>query len=158
MNGVDSFAELIAALTRPTALLELGLLVGCLGLAWLISALLRPKDVAPLPGGEGVALAQAQQGGIWFGRRGFDGALFPMLALALALLAQAAAWALAGQHPGGGVQAGGAGAAEPGADPGVGAGAACGVSDLGAGAGAGAHAELGRCGSPPCCGPPACCR
>ena len=27
MNGVDSFPDLIAALTRPTALLELGLLV-----------------------------------------------------------------------------------------------------------------------------------
>ncbi len=88
MNRVDSFLERLAALTRPTALLELGLLLGCLGLAWLVSALLRPKHVAPLPGGEGVALAQAQQGGIWFGRRGFDGALFPILALALALLAR----------------------------------------------------------------------
>ena len=86
MNRVDSFPELIAALTRPTALLELGLLVACLGLAWAVSALLRPKD--PLPDLDGVDLAQRTQGGIWFGRRGFDGALFPILALGLAVLAR----------------------------------------------------------------------
>ncbi len=34
MSGADSFQELLAALTRPTALLELGLLVACLGLAF----------------------------------------------------------------------------------------------------------------------------
>ncbi|MES2719124.1 MAG: mechanosensitive ion channel domain-containing protein [Pseudomonadota bacterium] len=86
MNGVDSFQELFTALVRPTALLELGLLVVCLGLAWLISAVLRPKDVLPDP--DGVVTAQSRQGGIWFGRRGFDGALFPILALGLALLAR----------------------------------------------------------------------
>ena len=86
MNRVDSFPELIAALTRPTALLELGLLVVCLGLAWAICAMLRPKN--PLPDPEGVDLAQRTQGGIWFGRRGFDGALFPILALGLAVLAR----------------------------------------------------------------------
>ncbi|GCL63266.1 mechanosensitive ion channel family protein [Pseudaquabacterium pictum] len=86
MNGVDSFPELITALTRPTALLELGLLVGCLGVAWAICALLRPKDAPPDP--DGVDTAQAAQGGIWFGRRGFDGALFPVLALALAVAAR----------------------------------------------------------------------
>ena len=86
MNRVDSFPELIAALTRPTALLELGLLVVCLGLAWAICAMLRPKN--PLPDPDGVDLAQRTQGGIWFGRRGFDGALFPILALGLAVLAR----------------------------------------------------------------------
>ena len=86
MNRVDSFPELIAALTRPTALLELGLLVVCLGLAWAICAMLRPKS--PLPDPDGVDLAQRTQGGIWFGRRGFDGALFPILALGLAVLAR----------------------------------------------------------------------
>lgn len=86
MNGVDSFPELIAALTRPTALLELGLLAACLGLAWAICAGLRPKDVPPDP--DGVDLAQRTQGGIWFGRRGFDGALFPVIALALAVAAR----------------------------------------------------------------------
>jgi small-conductance mechanosensitive channel len=86
MTRVDTFPELLAALTRPTALLELGLLVVCLGLAWAISAVLRPKDPPPDP--DGVDLAQRTQGGIWFGRRGFDGALFPILALGLALLAR----------------------------------------------------------------------
>ena len=86
MNGVDSFPELFAALTRPNALLELGLLVACLGLAWLVSALLRPK--AALPDPDGLLAVQARQGGIWFGRRGFDGALFPILALGLAVLAR----------------------------------------------------------------------
>lgn len=82
MNGVDSFQELVAALTRPTALLELGLLAGCLGLAWLMCALLRPRAGAG--------------GGIWFGARGFDGALFPVVALAFALLAR---WGLRSQVP-----------------------------------------------------------
>ena len=86
MNRVDTFRELIAALTRPTALLELGLLLVCLGLAWAIAALLRPKDALPDP--DGVDLAHRSQGGIWFGRRGFDGALFPILALGLAVLAR----------------------------------------------------------------------
>ena len=94
MNGIDSFEELAVALTRPTALLELGLLVVCLGLAWVICAALRPRE--PLPDADGVPLAQHPQGGIWFGRRGFDGALFPILALALALLAQ---WLMRGHIP-----------------------------------------------------------
>ena len=94
MNGIDSFEELAVALTRPTALLELGLLVACLGLAWLICAVLRPRD--PLPDPEGAALAMHPQGGIWFGRRGFDGALFPILALTLALLSQ---WLMRGHIP-----------------------------------------------------------
>ncbi len=88
MNGADTFPELFTALTRPTALLELGLLVVCLGLAWLVSALLRPQAALPDPDPDGVLAAQARQGGIWFGRRGFDGALFPILALGLAVLAQ----------------------------------------------------------------------
>lgn len=90
MNGVDSFSELLAALIRPSALLELGLLVACLGLAWVVSALLRPK--AEVSGADGVVAAD----GIWFGKRGFDGALFPLLALALALLAR---WGLRGLTP-----------------------------------------------------------
>ena len=90
MNGIDSFSELLAALIRPSALLELGLLVACLGLAWVVSALLRPK--AEVSGADGVVAAD----GIWFGKRGFDGALFPLLALALALLAR---WGLRGLTP-----------------------------------------------------------
>ncbi|MDH4390421.1 MAG: mechanosensitive ion channel [Aquabacterium sp.] len=85
-SPIDTFPELLTALTRPTALLELGLLLACLGLAWAVCAMLRPKDALPDP--DGVAPARHSQGGIWFGQRGFDGALFPILALALALLAR----------------------------------------------------------------------
>jgi len=88
MNGADSLQDILDALTRPTALLELGLLALCLGLAWLASALLRPRPAA----GAGPAAAD----GIWFGTRGFDGAVFPVLALALALLAR---WGMRGHMP-----------------------------------------------------------
>ncbi len=81
MTEVQSLNEVLAALTRPTALLGLALLLGCLGLAWLITSLLRPADPLDADG------RVVSQNGIWFGRRGFDGALFPVLALLLALLA-----------------------------------------------------------------------
>ena len=73
MSNIDTFPELLAALTHPTALLELALLLACLGLAWGTTAWLRPRGDVD---------------GIWFGRRGYDGVLFPLLALALALLAR----------------------------------------------------------------------
>jgi len=73
MSGAESFQALLAALAHPTALVELALLALCLGLAWGLCAWLRPAGDEP---------------GIWFGRRGFDGALFPLLALALAVLAR----------------------------------------------------------------------
>ncbi len=73
MRNIDTFPELLAALTHPTALLELALLLACLGLAWGTAAWLRPRG---------------DDDGIWFGRRGYDGVLFPLLALALALLAR----------------------------------------------------------------------
>ena len=73
MSNIDTFPELLAALTHPTALLELALLLACLGLAWGTAAWLRPRG---------------DDDGIWFGRRGYDGVLFPLLALALALLAR----------------------------------------------------------------------
>ena len=78
MINIDSLPELLAALVHPSALVELALLVGCLGLSWAVCAALRPRDEAA---------------GIWFGNRGFDGALFPLLALALAL-ALGAGWGL----------------------------------------------------------------
>ncbi|MDO9284597.1 MAG: mechanosensitive ion channel [Aquabacterium sp.] len=84
MSGIDSLQELLAALARPTALVELGLLVACLGLSWLVCAALRPRDAAAV----GDAAAPPVGDGIWFGQRGFDGALFPVLALALAVVAR----------------------------------------------------------------------
>ena len=81
MKNIDSLPEFLAALRHPTALVELALLLACLGLSWAVCAALRPKD---------------QPAGIWFGLRGFDGALFPLLALALALGAR---WGLRGHLP-----------------------------------------------------------
>lgn len=78
MNDVDSLSELLAllhALIRPAALLEVAVLVVCLALAWAMVARLRPRNA---PG----------EAGIWFGQRGFDGVLFPLLALLLAGLAR----------------------------------------------------------------------
>jgi small-conductance mechanosensitive channel len=80
MNAVDSLSELLAllhALIRPAALLEVAVLVVCLALAWAVVARLRPRNA---PG----------EAGIWFGQRGFDGVLFPLLALLLAGLARLA--------------------------------------------------------------------
>ena len=81
MNNIDSLPELLTALVQPGALVELALLLGCLGLSWVVCAALRPRDEAA---------------GIWFGNRGFDGALFPLLALTLAL---GAGWGLQGHIP-----------------------------------------------------------
>jgi len=67
--------EWLEALGRRSALTELGVLVLCLGLSWALVRLCRRGDPRS----------------IWFGRRGFDGALFPLLALVLALTAR---WAL----------------------------------------------------------------
>ena len=80
MNDVDSLSELLAllrALIRPAARVEIAVLVLCLALAWAVVARLRPRD-------EPAAV------GLWFGRRGFDGVLFPLLALLLAGLARLA--------------------------------------------------------------------
>lgn len=62
--------ELLGALTHASALIELAVVLGCLGGAWLIVRLIRGPE--------------APQGSIWFGRRIIDGVLFPALALALA--------------------------------------------------------------------------
>jgi len=77
MSGIDFLRELFADLVRPTALLELAVLLACLGVAWLVAIRLKPK-----------ALVLHSEGGIWFGQRGFDGVLFPLLALALATAAR----------------------------------------------------------------------
>ena len=66
--------ELIAGLLRPGALMELGVLALCLGIAWLIVRLLRGTPPIDAP--------------IWFGRRIVDGVLFPLLALLLAFAAK----------------------------------------------------------------------
>ncbi|RZI83428.1 MAG: mechanosensitive ion channel [Rubrivivax sp.] len=67
----DELARLWARLHQPTALAELGLLLVCLGSAWLIVRLWRGR--------------QADPRSIWFGHHVIDGVLFPILALLLAL-------------------------------------------------------------------------
>jgi len=72
-------AQLLDALLTRSALIEAALVLGCLLAAWTIARLLRGAVVQP--------------GSTWFGDRIVDGALFPLLALLLAL---AARWSL--QH------------------------------------------------------------
>lgn len=66
----EELASLLAALQKPSALLELGVLALCLGLSWGAARLWRGP--APKPGS------------IWFGDGVVDGVLFPLLALGLA--------------------------------------------------------------------------
>ena len=72
-TGVD-LGALVDALLKPSALTELAVLAGCLLLAaGLVRALRGPEP---------------RHGSVWFGGRVVDGALFPVLALLLALLAR----------------------------------------------------------------------
>jgi small-conductance mechanosensitive channel len=70
----DEVGQLLVALFRPTALIELAVVAACLLAAWTMVRLLRGRQVTP--------------GSTWFGDRIVDGALFPALALLLALLAR----------------------------------------------------------------------
>ncbi len=74
--GLDAeeLGRLLHALLQPTALIELGLILGCLALAWLIVRLVRGPE--------------ARRGSMWFGSGVVDGIFFPVLALLLALLAR----------------------------------------------------------------------
>lgn len=67
----DELKELWLQLQQPTALLELGVLLACLAVAWLLVRLWRGR--------------QADPKSIWFGAHIIDGVLFPALALVLAL-------------------------------------------------------------------------
>ncbi len=70
----------LAALTRPSVVIELAVLAACLLAAWLVGTLARR------------ALDPARhRHSVWFGQRVVDGVLFPVLALLFAL---AARWAL----------------------------------------------------------------
>jgi small-conductance mechanosensitive channel len=66
------------SLVRPGALIELAVLAACLGLAWLIVRTWRGNIQRPTS--------------VWFGERIVDGVLFPVIGLALAVLAR---WLLA---------------------------------------------------------------
>lgn len=82
----DALAQLVSALLRPTVLVEAGAVLLALLLSWGIVRVLRQRRLA---GGDA-------PGGIWLGDRGFDGVMFPLLALGLALLAR---WLLVGWVP-----------------------------------------------------------
>ena len=71
--NLDELIDLLQGLTRPSALIELAVLAGCLVLAWALVSLLRSR----------LSFEQTE-GSIWFGHRIVDGVLFPVLALALA--------------------------------------------------------------------------
>ncbi len=79
----EDLGQLLHALLQPTALIELGVIAGCLAVAWLVVRLARGP--------------QARRGSIWFGRGVVDGIFFPLLAL---LLVVAARWLLQTVAPG----------------------------------------------------------
>ena len=73
----ENLGRLLHTLLQPTALIELGVIGGCLAVAWLVVRLVR----GPEP----------RRGSMWFGHGVVDGIFFPLLVLLLVLLAR---WAL----------------------------------------------------------------
>ena len=87
MAGLIEFVQrLWTEWMQPAALVELGVLALCLGLAWLVVQRAHAND----------RLRSSAQASVWLGQRGVDGVLFPLLALGLALLAR---WLLAPLWP-----------------------------------------------------------
>jgi small-conductance mechanosensitive channel len=78
----EELGQLLHGLLQPTALVELGVIAGCLLLAWAVVRLAR----GPAP----------RRGSIWFGHGVVDGIFFPLLALLLVLVAR---WGLDGVVP-----------------------------------------------------------
>jgi small-conductance mechanosensitive channel len=70
--GSDKLADLFTGLERGTALIELAIVALCVLVAWGLVWLMRGR--AP--------------GSIWFGERGVDGVLFPLIALGLVVAAR----------------------------------------------------------------------
>jgi small-conductance mechanosensitive channel len=81
----EDFDAWLAALTRPSVLIEMAVLAACIGLAWLMVRLAR-ASLDP----------QRRPNSVWFGARIVDGVLFPVAALLCAL---AARWALKASLP-----------------------------------------------------------
>jgi small-conductance mechanosensitive channel len=71
MNDLGAWFD---SLLRPGALIEFAVLAACLGLAWVVVRLGRGHTPRPTS--------------VWFGERIVDGVLFPVLALAFAVLAR----------------------------------------------------------------------
>jgi small-conductance mechanosensitive channel len=66
---IDNLSEWVAALTQPAALVELGILLACAMIAWLLVSLARR------------AIGNIDKTSILFGRNVIDGVLFPLLLL-----------------------------------------------------------------------------
>ncbi|HSW04258.1 mechanosensitive ion channel family protein [Aquabacterium sp.] len=81
---LDSLPKLLEALLKPSVWIEVTVIATVLLLAWGLAWWLRPRAPAP---NAGDALVPAT-GRILFGDRGFDGVLFPLLALGGVLLAR----------------------------------------------------------------------
>ena len=77
-NTADELGQLVAGLLKPSALIELAVIFGCLLAGWGVLRLWRGPA--------------RDEDSVWFGRRIVDGVLFPLLSLLLALLAR---WLLA---------------------------------------------------------------
>lgn len=73
--SADELAVLVRDLMKPTALIELAVLLACLTLAFVVTKLLRRSGEVP-------------SSSIWLGERAVDGVLFPTLALLLAFVAR----------------------------------------------------------------------
>jgi small-conductance mechanosensitive channel len=72
---IDSLDEWLTSLTQPSALLEIGVVIACALLAWLVIRLVRQVS------------ANTNEHSIVFGRSIMDGVLFPVLLLFLAYIA-----------------------------------------------------------------------
>ena len=72
---IDSLDEWLTSLTHPSALLEIGVLIACALLAWLVVRLVRQVS------------ANTNENSILFGRKILDGVLFPLLLLFSAYIA-----------------------------------------------------------------------
>jgi small-conductance mechanosensitive channel len=72
---IDSLDEWLTSLTQPSALLEIGVVLACGWLAWLLVRLAYK------------ASSRADENSILFGKRIIDGVLFPLLLLSLAYVA-----------------------------------------------------------------------
>ena len=72
---IDSLDEWLVALTQPSALAEIGTVIGCVLVAWAVVRLLRQ------------ASGNKDQNSVLFGRGILDGVLFPLLLLTLAYVA-----------------------------------------------------------------------
>ena len=72
---IDSLDEWLTSLTQPSALVEIGLVIACGLLAWLVVRLVRKVS------------SNTDENSILFGKRIIDGVLFPLLLLSLAYIA-----------------------------------------------------------------------